>query len=63
MGMCVYTVKEIAEMLKVSEKTVYSLVRDQLLECFWVRGQIRITSEQLHEYLRGGNVGEEGSPR
>lgn len=51
---CVYTVSEIALLLKVSEKTVYKLIHDQQLNAFWVRGQIRISSEQLNQYLKGG---------
>lgn len=53
----VYTVREVASILKVSEKTVYSLIRDQELSCIWVRGQIRITSTQLNGYLKGGDHG------
>lgn len=57
MEICVYTVKDVAGKLKVSEKTVYSLIHEQQLECIWVRGQIRITSEHLSKYLEGGNSG------
>lgn len=51
---CVYTVREVAAILKVSEKTVYGLVRDNAIHCIRVRGQIRITCEQLETYLEGG---------
>lgn len=51
---CVYTVREVATVLKVSEKTVYNLIHSQELSCIRVRGQIRITSKQLIEYLKGG---------
>lgn len=54
MEMRVYTVKDMAEILRVSEKTVYGLIHDQKIECVWVRGQIRVTSEQLAYYLQGG---------
>ena len=50
---CVYTIREIAKILKVSEKTVYGLVHDNEIKCIRVRGQIRITSEQLDYYLKG----------
>lgn len=50
----VYTVKDIAKILRVSEKTVYALVQDNEIKCIRVRGQIRITTEQLDCYLRGG---------
>lgn len=50
----VYTVDDVASILKVSTKTVYTLVHEQQLKCIRVRGQIRITSEQLDDYIRGG---------
>ena len=61
MDVCVYNVKDVAGILKVSEKTVYGLIHDQQINCIWVRGQIRITSAQLCDYLKGGvkNAGED----
>lgn len=59
----VYTVKDVASILKVSQKTVYALIREQGLKCVRVRGQIRITSEQLDDYLKGGLHNEEGNKR
>ena len=50
----VYTVRDVAAILKVSEKTVYKLIQDQKLEVVQVRGQYRVTSGQLEDYLRGG---------
>ena len=50
----VYTVRDVASILQVCEKTVYALVRERKLPCIWVRGQIRITSEQLNKYMEGG---------
>lgn len=55
--MChVYTVRDVSLLLKVSTKTVYGLIHDQQLKCIRVRGQIRITSEQLTNYLKGESV-------
>ena len=54
----VYTVREVATVLKVSEKTVYNLIHSQELKCIRVRGQIRVTTEQLQEYLKGGGNSE-----
>ena len=51
---CVYTVQEIATILKVSEKTVYKLVRSGELQFLRVRRQIRITSKALEQFLEGG---------
>ena len=41
---CVYTVKDVAEMLKISEKTAYRLVREKELFSILVRCQYRIPS-------------------
>jgi excisionase family DNA binding protein len=49
-----YTVEEIANKLKVSCSTVYSLVEQGLLRCHRIgvkRGTIRVTEEQLQEFL------------
>jgi excisionase family DNA binding protein len=51
---CVYTVQEIAAILRVSKKTVYKLVHDGQLQFLRVRGQIRITSKALEQFLEGG---------
>lgn len=59
----VYTVREVASIIKVSDKTVYGLIHDQQLKCIWVRGQIRITSEQLDAYLQGGSNNEKRNER
>lgn len=60
---CVYTVREVASILKVSEKTVYGLIHDREIKCIRVRGQIRITSEQLNNFLKGDSVYEERNTR
>lgn len=49
----VYTVREIATILKVSEKTIYQLIHSHDLPCLWVRGQIRVTAKQLDQYMEG----------
>lgn len=59
----VYTVREVATVLKVSTKTVYGLIHDQQLKCIHVRGQIRVTTEQLIEYLKGGGNSEKRNSR
>ena len=53
----VFTVTEIANILMVSERTVYKLIHEQRLSAIWVRGQIRITSEELDKFLLGGHDG------
>ncbi len=51
----VYTTREIATILRVSNKTVYKIIHDGDLEAIWVRGQIRITSQALQRYIGGPN--------
>ena len=53
----VYTVKEVAVLMKVSNKTVYKMIHDDTLHGIRVRGQIRITLQALQNYLEGGNDG------
>lgn len=61
---CVYTVKEIAKILKVSEKTLYNLIKTDDIAVVRVRGQIRITSQALTDYLQqGGMPIEKGNKR
>ena len=55
---CVYTVSEIANMLKVSTKTVYQLVKSGDIPAIRVHGQIRITNTALKYYLEGGSANE-----
>jgi len=58
----VYTVAEMARILKVSEKTAYRLIQEQEIPHIRVRGQIRITAMALDTYLQGGKR-LEGTPR
>ena len=46
------TVKEVAEHLGVSRGLVYKLVSDGELDSYRVGSTIRITPEQLREYLQ-----------
>lgn len=48
----VYTVKEIAEMMRVSEMSVYRLVKSGKLAGFKAGGSIRITEEALQEFFK-----------
>ncbi len=45
------TVKEVQEELKLSRNTVYALVRSGELESYRLRGQYRISTTQLFNYL------------
>ena len=55
----IYTVSEVAQMLKVCKKTVYQIIRAGDLEAIRVRGQIRITSSALENYFVKGGENEE----
>ena len=52
----VYTVKEIAEMLKVSEMTVYRLVKSGKLDGFKAGGAIRVTEEALRDFFKAASA-------
>ena len=48
----VMTIREVARVLKVSEKTCYRLVKTGELEHIWVRGTIRVPTEAVVIYIR-----------
>jgi excisionase family DNA binding protein len=47
----VYTVEEVAKMLKVSAATVRKLIKQGKIEAFPVGNQMRITKEALDRYM------------
>jgi excisionase family DNA binding protein len=47
----VYTLEEVAEILKVSVATVRKLVDTKELKAFKVRGQWRVRKEDLDDYI------------
>ncbi len=47
----VYTLDEVAEVLKVSVQTVRRLVEEKELKAFRVRGQWRVRKEDLEEFI------------
>ena len=49
----VYTVEEVAELLKVNARTVYKMVERGEIRSVRAGRQIRITDEALNAYLRG----------
>ncbi len=49
-----YSVKELAKKLKVHENTVRNWIRDKRLKVIRMGGQIRITEEQLKQFLENG---------
>ena len=48
----VYTLEEVAKMLRVSIPTVRRLIEDGELKAFKVRGQWRIRREDYEEYVQ-----------
>ena len=56
---CVHTVQEVAGILRVSTKTVYKMIKAQELTSVRVRGQIRIPSCVLNQFMKGESDNEE----
>lgn len=48
----VMTIREVAQALKISEKTCYRLVQSGELEHIWVRGVIRVPTESVSKFIR-----------
>ncbi len=46
-----YTLKELAALLKVADKTIYSMAQDGQLPCFKVRGQWRFSRKDIEEWI------------
>lgn len=44
-----YTIKEAAEILRVHENTIYTLVRSKQIEHYRIGNQIRITAAELEK--------------
>jgi excisionase family DNA binding protein len=58
----VLTIKEVAALLKLAEKTVYSMAQQGEIPAFKIRGQWRIRRSELDQWIdkqpRGGADGE-----
>lgn len=57
--MTFYTVKDIIEMLSVSERTVRRWIADGKLESIKIGGQIRITNDGLNKFINSNTGGNE----
>lgn len=53
----IYTVKEIAEILIVSDETVRREIKRDKLRCFYVGNEARFTQVHLEEYMNVKNFG------
>mgnify|MGYP000023415306 CR=1 FL=1 len=47
----ILTVKDLANFLKVDEKTIYRLIQDKEIPCFKVRGQWRFKKSIIVEWI------------
>lgn len=47
----VYTVKEVADMLKIPESTVYEYIRKHIIPSFRIGRHVRIRKEDLDECI------------
>ena len=52
----VYTAQEVADKLKIKKSTVYDLIKRGELSSSKVGKQLRVSEEQLSQYLKGSNV-------
>lgn len=54
--MIIYTVKEVADMLKVSESTINRLVKSNKIESFRIGTVTRITEEAIITFIKSGGT-------
>ena len=51
-----WTVKDVANILRVNKKTVYAMLHDGKLKYLRIGSMIRIESADLDEFMRGKDV-------
>jgi len=60
----ILTVPEVAQLLKVAEKTVYTMAQRSEIPCFKVRGQWRFRRQDIDRWIaariRGGGMRPDG---
>ncbi len=52
----IFTVTETAKYLRVSDRTVYQLIKNNDLDVIWVRGSIRIPRTSIEAFLLKGGT-------
>jgi excisionase family DNA binding protein len=59
----ILTLEEVSKLLKVAEKTVYTMAQNKELPAFKVRGQWRFRREDINSWIeqQKAQVAEEGS--
>jgi excisionase family DNA binding protein len=50
------SVKEVAEKLNVSKRTIYSAVKQKKLAAFIIGNQLRFSNEQVQQYLNSTHL-------
>jgi excisionase family DNA binding protein len=50
------SVKEVAERLNVSKRTIYSAVKQKKLAAFIIGNQLRFSNEQVQQYLNSTHL-------
>lgn len=55
MEMKLYTVTEVAEILKVSTRTVWNYIKDNKIETIKFNGNVRIPEAKLNEFINSSN--------
>lgn len=58
----IYTVPEVAEILRISAKTCYQLIEEGSLKCVRVRGSIRIIQSAIDEFIAQGGTQKHERP-
>jgi excisionase family DNA binding protein len=58
----IYTVAEIAQILRVSERSVYRLIEDRKLRAVRVGRLVRVPEGMLEEFIAGGPAEAEVEP-
>lgn len=54
--MQILTVREVSQLIKLSESKVYSLAKSGQLPTIRIGGSIRIILEELENHLKGGDI-------
>lgn len=49
----IYTLHEVEELLKVTQRSLYNFIKDGRLKAFKVGREWRVTEEALNDFMRG----------
>lgn len=51
----IYTLHEVEELLKVTQRSLYNFIKDGRLKAFKAGREWRVTEESLNDFMRGGS--------